>query len=88
MEERRLRCFPPEDEAFCAAVAACAKELEFVGVNRRTVAQSLQQAVRFMYPDVLVVAQNELAADWPGREIWYVYRDGRPSHQLNAEPAM
>jgi hypothetical protein len=90
MEGRVLRSFPPEDEAFVAAVETAASELDRLGFSTAGFGSSLQGALRFMYPDVVVVERDPLAALGLVRELWYVYRDGHPSHDVEVvpEPAM
>ena len=87
MEERRLRCFPPEDEAFCAAVHSCAAAFGELASPGAAFGDYLRSALLLMYPGVVVVEQDPLASFDPSRPLFYVYRDGIPSHELRMEPS-
>jgi len=88
MEARQLRCFPPEDEAFCAAVRRCAGAFGDLASPGAAFGDYLRSALLSAYPGVIVVEQDPLASFDPERPLFYVYRDGVPSHELTMEPSL
>jgi hypothetical protein len=78
MDTRELRCFPPEDQAFAAAVESCIADLEREGMRVLAIGPALQRTLRFQYPGAVVIHQQPLAAARPTVERWYAYRDGHP----------
>ena len=87
MAVHELRCFPPEDEAFAAAVESCIADLEQEGMRGHAIGPALQRTLRFQYPGAVVVHQQPLAAARRTVERWYAYRDGHPSHDPASAPA-
>ena len=73
---RRVSCIPSADEAFCAAGAAALNTLGDIPVE--AVAPALVALLRDAYPLVEVHRQVPLARAFD-EEVWYAYRDGKPS---------
>ena len=73
---RRVSCIPTADRAFCNAATAALRELKATPVDH--VAVALATALRHTYPAVEVHRQDMLARVFD-EDVWYAYRDGKPS---------
>ena len=73
---RRVSCIPGSDDAFCEAATAALREIE--GALASDVASLLATVLRQRYPAVEVHRQDTLARVF-NEDVWYAYRDGKPS---------
>ena len=69
----RLMCFPASDAAFVDLAN------EALGTAETPVAMA--EALRRMYPSIVVRKQDPIASFDPGGERWYAYREGRVMSQ-------
>ena len=76
---RRVSCIPTSDDAFCQAATAAFRETD--GAHASEVASLLATALRHRYPAVEVHRQDALARVFD-QDVWYAYRDGKPSGAL------
>lgn len=74
-----LRCYPHDDDAFAAAAATALRA--FVATARHGedgIPQGVADALRSIYPLVVVHRGDDLAVLRPDDTVLYVYRDGTP----------
>jgi hypothetical protein len=74
---RRVSCIPSADDSFCDAATAALGAIEGE-VGHDEIASALANLLRDPYPLVEVHPQEPLARFFDD-EVWYVYRDGKPS---------
>ena len=67
--------FPPDDEAFVAAVRL-AFESEVGRTPLHWLRKAVEATVRHDYPDASIVEEQRMSGG--GRELWTAYRDGAP----------
>jgi hypothetical protein len=73
---RRVSCIPTSDDALCDAATLALGQIDRAAVD--AVASLLAEALRYIYPAVEVHRQEPLARVFD-EEVWYVYRDGKPT---------
>lgn len=72
-----MSCFPTSDDRFCKAAAAALAALDD-RMRPGDVAGAIADLLRAAYPMVEVHRQDPLARI-SNFDLWYVYRDGRPT---------
>lgn len=73
---RRVSCIPTTDRAFCDAATVALRAID--ALPEESVASLLATALRHRYPAVEVHRQDPLAQTFD-EDVWYAYRDGKPS---------
>ena len=73
---RRVSCIPTADRAFCDAATVALRAID--ALPEENVASLLATALRHRYPAVEVHQQEPLAREFD-EDVWYAYRDGKPS---------
>jgi hypothetical protein len=74
---RRVSCIPSADDAFCDTATAAMGAIDGE-VGHDEIPSALADLLRGSYPLVEVHPQDPLARFFDD-EVWYVYRDGKPS---------
>jgi hypothetical protein len=82
---RFVRCIPSSDSAFRDAAVAALNALDGK-VTADEIEHVLCASLIGRYPQVDVHRQDDLARVVDD-EVWYVYRDGRPSREILSEMA-
>lgn len=78
-DDLQLICFPHDDAAFAADVAAVVDAVSDDELDESARLAAVVEALRARYPLIRIRSRDPIASFEEGPPVWYVYRDGRPS---------